>query len=98
MQCSNMELIRRRLSKMKKWGLLATVLCVPVLAFGQGREDLSTTHEPPMLGIHWARGFDPFARAHEAHGHGGGGSPNMTYHGGKIMQIAVTENIFWGTR
>ncbi len=50
-----------------------------------------------MLGIHWAHGFDPFARAHEAHGHGGGGSALMTYHGGKIMTTAITKNIFWGT-
>ena len=24
-------------------------------------------------------------------------SPNMTYHGGKIMPTAITKNIFWGT-
>jgi len=82
--------------------LLLTTLCIPVLAFGQTKnpeskpQDLSTRGEPPMLGIHWARGFDPFARAHEAHGHGGGSSALMTYHGGNIMPAAVTENIFWG--
>jgi len=80
----------KEINQMKKWSLLATALCLPVLAFGQGREDLSTTGEPPMLGIHWARG-------HDAHGHGGGGrSPLMTLHGGNIMTTAVTKNIFWG--
>jgi hypothetical protein len=50
-----------------------------------------------MLGIHWARGFDPFARVNEAHGGGGGKkNPNMTYHGGKIMPTAFTQTIFWG--
>ncbi len=28
---------------------------------------------------------------------GGGGSPNMTFHGGKIMTTTVTKAIFWGT-
>src|SRR5579863_3538919 len=88
---------------MKTVLLLAIMLCMSVFAFGQrsdsesGRQDLSTTGEPPMLGIHWALGFDPFARAHEAHSHGGGSSALMTYHGGKIMPDAVTKNIFWGT-
>jgi hypothetical protein len=45
--------------------------------------------EPPMSGIHWARGF--------AHGHGGGGgSALMAWHGGAIMTTAVTQAIFWG--
>jgi hypothetical protein len=51
-----------------------------------------------MLGIHWARGFDPFTRANEAHSGQAGRrrSPNMTYHGGKIMPNADTTAIFWG--
>ncbi len=28
---------------------------------------------------------------------GGGGSPNMTYHGGLIMPTSTVKNIFWGT-
>jgi hypothetical protein len=86
---------------MKKWCLFATALCVPVLAFGQAInfesswQDLSTNGEPPMLGIQWARGFDPFARANEA-ALARRSSPLMTYHGGKIMTTAVTKNIFWG--
>jgi hypothetical protein len=51
-----------------------------------------------MLGIHWARGFDPFARVNEARGQAGRKvkNPDMTYHGGKIMTTAVTRVIFWG--
>jgi hypothetical protein len=85
---------------MKKSFFLAAI-CLPVFAFGQAAdssksapEDLSKTGGPPMLGIHWARGFDPAARLREA---GANRSPNMTYHGGNIMTTAVTESIFWGT-
>jgi hypothetical protein len=52
-----------------------------------------------MLGIHWAHGFEPAARAHEAdlQTPARTRSPLMTYHGGKIMPTAKTEAIFWGT-
>jgi hypothetical protein len=50
-----------------KW-FFAFLLISCSLAFGQAsnnsaRQDLSALGrpEPPMLGIHWARGFDPFA-------------------------------------
>jgi hypothetical protein len=50
--------------------------------------------EPPMKGIAWS--VEETA-ARTVNFRGGGGSPNMTYHGGKIMTTAVTKNIFWGT-
>lgn len=85
---------------MKKTFFLAAV-CLPVFAFGQAAEssksapeDLSKTGGPPMLGIHWARGFEPAARVREGRPKR---SPLMTYHGGKILPTAVTESIFWGT-
>ena len=92
---------------MKNWSLLSLLICVcSTLALGQAAsssapQDLSTLHgrpEPPMLGIHWARGFDPFARVNEAHSGQAGRkrSPNMTYHGGKIMPTADSTAIFWG--
>jgi hypothetical protein len=101
---------------MKRYLAILAMLSVALSASGQafsqsasGIEDLSkpVINAPPMLGIHWARGFDPNFRAKEA-GHGGSGgghqkkppplppSPNMSYHGGKIMPTAVTANIFWG--
>ena len=89
---------------MKKLSICAVTLCFGLSVFGQapkkanqsGVEDLSdrNTKDPPMLGIHWARGFDPNARASQSRH---GGSPLMTYHGGKIIPTAVTESIFWGT-
>jgi hypothetical protein len=84
----------KEITYMKKSVVLLAV-CLPVFAFGQvaespqsASEDLSanTNNEPPMLGIHWARGFHPSARLSQAKK--GGGSPNMTYHGGKIMTTA----------
>lgn len=55
-------------------------------------EDLSTNAEPPMLGPHLTR---------EAHGQKTSRlkpvrSPNMTFHGGKIMTTVVSKAIFWG--
>jgi hypothetical protein len=71
--------------------LFAATLCISISAFGQGPEDLSgSNNAPPMLGIHWARGMDPFARNDSRL------SPNMTYHGGKIMPTSNTTAIFWG--
>lgn len=44
--------------------------------------------DPPMLGIHWARGQTR---------PGGSGGPDMTWHGGEIMNTAATTAIWWGT-
>ena len=42
--------------------------------------------EPPMLGIHYAKGQG-----------GASGSADMSYHSGQVMPTAFTEAIFWGT-
>ena len=74
--------------------LLAAMLAASGAAIASAqedeREDLNVKNRPPLLGIHWARGEEPalVARARR--------SPNMTYHGGKIMPTAVTKAIFWG--
>jgi hypothetical protein len=80
---------------MKTSLLFAATLCISISAFGQDRQDLSGSNgnEPPMLGIHWARGQDPFPRVDL----GARRTVNMTYHGGKIMPTANTTAIFWGT-
>jgi hypothetical protein len=94
---------------MKKY--LAAIAILAIVLSGSGRafsqsdsavEDLSKPagHEPPMLGIHWARGFEPnFLAKHAAQGlaHRKGTSVNMLWHNGSILTTAVTENIFWGT-
>ena len=48
------------------------------------------TPEPPMMGIHWARG------ANAAGTHGGTSSPQMTFHGGNVMYTSTTAPIYWG--
>jgi hypothetical protein len=63
-------------------------------------QDLSDANDPPMLGVRWARGFEPAARLREAEkdaNHQSRTNALMTYHGGKIMPTAKTEAIFWGT-
>ncbi|HET6981452.1 MAG TPA: hypothetical protein VFI53_04885 [Myxococcaceae bacterium] len=60
---------------------------------GQQQEGLevSNRNEPPMGGIHWARGQAPAAKPTK--------SPNLIYHGGPVMTSgAYVEPIFWGTR
>jgi hypothetical protein len=90
---------------MKKSSSLLLV-CLPVLAFAQSAQsshsapqDLSTNGEPPMLGVHWARGLEPNTRAREEAkaGNGGKKNPDMTYHDGKILPTTVMQAIFWGT-
>jgi hypothetical protein len=91
-----------RIIHMKK-SLFLAVICLPLFGFGQTAQSsksapqyLSGAGGPPMLGIRWARGFEPSARLREARS-GARRNPNMTDHGGKIMPTAVTQAIFWGT-
>ena len=92
---------------MKRTYLILAVSFFTLLAFGQARsqpvsgvEDLSKPagNEPPMLGIHWARGFDPYSLARRvSHQQGTRKSPDMTWHNGEILTVAATASIFWGT-
>ncbi len=58
--------------------------------FAQG-----AANDPPMLGIHWARGVNPNAISQAPK------KPNdyplMDYHGGDVMPTAIVEPIFWGS-
>ncbi len=89
---------------MKKSALLILICFLPIIGFAQAAQsshsapqDLSKTNEPPMLGIHWARGMEPDARAREASRTARTQqSPLMTYHGGKILPSVITQSIFWG--
>jgi hypothetical protein len=89
--------------------LLPILLCASGIAFGQSAnsaherdadpvEYLDVQSEPPMLGVHWAKGFEPNSRVQEdAKAGRPKNSPLMTYHGGKIMPTANIQPIFWGT-
>jgi hypothetical protein len=74
--------------------MLAASGCVSTIDsnsdLGESSETLEPIdqHEPPKLGLHWAKGNG---------GPHGGGSPLMTFHGGTVMTTAVTQAIFWGT-
>src|SRR5262249_55979793 len=45
--------------------------------------------EPEAAGVHWARG--------QAKPGGGGGSPNLIWHGGPVQHGTAVQAIFWGT-
>jgi hypothetical protein len=63
-------------------------------------EDLSkpASNEPPMLGIHWVRGFDPLSLVRRAsRQQRPRKSPDMTWYNGKILTTVATQSIFWGT-
>ena len=90
---------------MKTLLFLPVFLVTAVLVFAQSSpsrpEDLSSAtqqHEPPMLGIHWARGFNPAFRADEAAKHQSSRLkyPLMNYHGGIILPSVSSQAIFWG--
>jgi hypothetical protein len=49
-----------------------------------------------VMGVHWTR-EEHAAREAKAAGGGRHRSPNMTYHGGKIMTSFVSKAIFWGS-
>jgi hypothetical protein len=70
--------------------IFALTLLGTFAAMAQDAATNNAAHEPPMLGIHWARGVHPAKP-------GGGGSPDMTFHGGAIMTNAAVQAIFWGT-
>jgi hypothetical protein len=73
---------RRNTSIAFACALTAGVIGVVTAAPDQGPE-------PPMAGIHWARGHQP------AHAQT---SPNLLYHGGPVMHGTFVEPIVWGTQ
>jgi len=103
-------LINKEITRMKM-KMLPLVLCATGMVFAQtaavhesqetqAPEVMSVQTGPPMLGVHWARDFQPNGRNENADPASlarNRRSPNMTYHGGKIMPTAVTQSIFWGS-
>lgn len=92
--------------KNRQMNLLACclgALAITASAQEQGNkvQDLNVQTGPPMLGIHWARDFQPNARANETAKDLKASRPNsnpiMTYHGGVIMPTVNATPIFWGT-
>lgn len=77
--------------------MLSAVGVTTIAAQGQGRGNQGQggpppVAEPPMAGIHWARGEAP---AHN----GATTSPNLVYHNGPVMTAgAYVEPIYWGAK
>ena len=74
--------------------LTAVVLTNPCRLVAQGRSntdemEVKPQHEPPLMGIHWAREFAHTAPRHR--------SPNMIWHNGAIMNSSAITAIYWGT-
>jgi hypothetical protein len=72
------------MTKSLRFSLLVLFTFASVALFAQ---DLRGRPEPPMAGVHWAKG-----QAAKT----GGGSPNLIYHGGPVLHGTVVEPIFWG--
>jgi hypothetical protein len=68
----------------------ATSLLVAPPAFSQDAQFGHGQPDPPMGGIVWHRD-------HVAKPGGGGGSPDLVYHGGPVEGSVVVTPIFWGT-
>lgn len=72
----------------------AAALLQPFSVVAQDRSNSSAleardAHEPPLMGIHWAREF-----AHTAHRTS---NPDMLWHNGAIMNSSAVTAIYWGT-
>src|SRR5258708_10871403 len=84
-----------------KWTCLLTLLlaCTTLLAQESGNSNDQQVenqlgnqqNEPPMLGIHWAKDFNP-----SRGGGGGKKTANMIFHNGEIMPTVSVQAIFWG--
>lgn len=71
----------------KLWlGMLGLAVLVGTAS---AQSEIQKKNEPPMLGIHWAKGY--------AHSGAATTSPNMTFHGGTVMVSTSAASIFWGT-
>ena len=72
-----------------KFTAVPLVVLLATLAVAQSIDSQLNLHEPPMLGIHWARGVVLHANANS--------SPNLLWHNGGILTSASSAAIFWGT-
>jgi hypothetical protein len=92
MEVENM--VRTRLVGGALVAMLACLVVITLHAQGPGvlqqRAIPALAAEPPMLGIHWARGESGPA------GQAAGANPNMTLHSGAIMPTTFVQAIFWG--
>jgi len=83
-----------RLVRAALLAVLAPVAAITLQAEGPGvlqqRGVPALAAQPPMLGIHWARGEAGKGKP------GGGSNPNIIWHNGAIMPTVFVQAIFWG--
>lgn len=60
-----------------------------LIGTASAQTEIQKKNEPPMLGIHWAKGY--------AHSGAATTSPDMTFHGGTVLVSTSAAAIFWGT-
>jgi hypothetical protein len=80
---------------------ISTVVLTAAVAFAQAPANDNapkTMHEPPPLGIHWAKGSPQAQQAIQAARTAGARNANMSWHNGAIMTSSSTQAIFWGTK
>ena len=74
--------------------LMAVAFMSPCSLAAQDRSqvdklEVKPAHEPPLMGMHWAREFARTARVRR--------SPNMTWHNGAIMTSSAITAVYWGS-
>jgi hypothetical protein len=84
------EMDRNRIIILLVLGVAVLSLQVTAL-FGQDSQADHGKPEPPLAGIHWAKGEQP-AKVNNS----SSSSPNLIWYGGPIMPTAYVKPIFWG--
>jgi hypothetical protein len=80
---------------------ITTVVLSAAVAFAQAPANDNapkTMHEPPPMGIHWAKGSPEAQQAIQAAKAASTRTGNMIWHNGAIMTGSITQAIFWGTK
>src|SRR5262245_20872362 len=75
-------------------GTFLALIAFQVVGIAQDTQSGHGQPEPPMAGVHWAKGQGP---AHSQAGQNTG-SPNLINHGGPVLGSGTTVvPIFWGS-
>jgi hypothetical protein len=76
---------------MSRWEKTSIAVALTITAGAVAAIGAAQREEPPLAGIHWARGESPM-HAHTA------SSPVLLYHGGPVMHGTFVQPILWGAR
>ena len=76
---------------MSRWEKTSIAVALVMTAGAVAAIGAAQREEPPVAGIHWARGEGPLHAAHAT-------SPLLLYHGGPVMHGTFVQPILWGAR